>query len=225
TGATTYRTGEAQPGRTSGEFPAQPVGPIPGAAPLWSAPDDTTTQLPAIQATGEIPMVPPDAYPAGRRPATGDHPAVRPTTGDYPAVRRTTGEYPAARPATGDQPALRRPGEPAAQRPGRPRIRFPSAERRTEPPRPALPPSEPADGDYLAEAPKGPWVAEFFQLDGTPLEEAQWAERDQALRGIAGRIRWLAFDGTEVTVRLRGPGGIDMDHEAVLAAIERMRRG
>ena|GEM_PF-1582827 len=255
TGATTYRTGEAQPGRTSGEFPAQPVGPIPGAAPLWSAPDDTTTQLPAIQATGEIPMVPPDAYPAGRRPATGDHPAVRrttgdypavrrttgeypaarpatgdhpavrPTTGDYPAVRRTTGEYPAARPATGDQPALRRPGEPAAQRPGRPRIRFPSAERRTEPPRPALPPSEPADGDYLTEAPKGPWVAEFFQLDGTPLEEAQWAERDQALRGIAGRIRWLAFDGTEVTVRLRGPGGIDMDHEAVLAAIERMRRG
>ena len=68
-------------------------------------------------------------------------------------------------------------------------------------------------------------MAEFFQLDGTPLEEAQWAERDQALRGIAGRIRWLAFDGTEVTVRLRGPGGIDMDHEAVLAAIERMRRG
>ncbi len=186
----------AQPRRTSGEFPAQPVGPIPGAYPVRPAPDDTTTQLPAIRATGEIP-------------------AVRPT-GEYPAVRRPTG---------GEYPAVRRPGETGTQRPAQPRIRFPSASRRPQPPPPALPPSEPADGDYLTEAPKGPWIAEFFQLDGTPLEEAQWAERDQALRGIAGRIRWLAFDGTEVTVRLRGPGGIDMDHEAVLAAIERMRRG
>jgi hypothetical protein len=86
------------------------------------------------------------------------------------------------------------------------------------------PAPEQPPGQQPPEAPMGPWRADFYQ-DGRQLEQAQWPDREQALRAVAGRVRWLAFDGTDVTVRLVGPGGIELGHEAVLAAIEELRRG
>ncbi|MEV5411249.1 hypothetical protein AB0K60_20705 [Thermopolyspora sp. NPDC052614] len=231
----------------TGEFPVQrPVQPT-GEFPAVQA----TGEFPAIQATSEFPAVRPTGEFPTVRP-TGEFPTVRPT-GEFPAVR-PTGEFPAVRP-TGEFPAVRPTGEYRGARgsgefptqppttppaPGKPRIRFPERPAR-QAPQPFTPPREPrtqpnplaadplaADalaGDRLAEMPTGPWIADFYQQDGSLLEQAQWSDRSQALRGVAGRVSWLAFDGTDVTVRLRGPGGIDMDHEAVFAAIERLRRG
>lgn len=214
---------------TTGEFPAQPPAPPTG-------------EFPAAQTTSEFPAVRPAAeYSAGR--PTSEFPAVRPAvpqTGEFPAVRqaspaelptlppggyggvRGSGEFPAQPPAQSPaqrpQPRIRFPERPAPQAPVQPRGLREQAD--------ALAPGGDAlEGDRLAEMPAGPWIADFYQPDGSLLEQAQWADRSQALRGVAGRVSWLAFDGTDVTVRLRGPGGIDMDHEAVFAAIERLRRG
>jgi hypothetical protein len=83
---------------------------------------------------------------------------------------------------------------------------------------------EPASPGDRSPVQTGPWRAGFYQ-NGDRLEQAQWPEREQALRAIAGRVRWLAFDGTDVTVRLIGPGGVELGHEAVMAAIEELRHG
>ncbi len=228
-------------GPSTGSYPA--VSPGPGTGPHAVAQQGT--------GTGPYPIVPQGPgtgpYPAvSARPATGPLPAVS-ATGPLPAVGSGTGSFPAVGSGTGSFPAVAEPSPGTGPRPALPKRRGtgprpgggPGPGGGAEPSdvlqwpvgpqRPGLPGGsaargEPADPDDPFPVPDGPWRAEFYQ-DGAQLEQAQWPEREQALRAVAGRVRWLAFDGTDVTVSLTGPDGVTLGHDEVMAAIEALRRG
>jgi hypothetical protein len=218
-------------GQAIGPRPAVSDGPATGPYPVVSTDPGTGPHpvVPQGPGTGPYPIVP-------QGPGTGPFPAVSagPATGPFPAVGSGTGPFPAVSepPGAGTRPALpQRRG--TGPRPGGPRaggaepsdvLQWPVGPQRPGLPGGAATGGEPADPDDPFPVSDGPWRADFYQ-DGAQLEQAQWPDREQALRAVAGRVRWLAFDGTDVTVSLTGPDGITLRHDEVMAAIEALRRG